>query len=57
MYSILGLILMGIVIWEIALDMPFPMYRGWDSETTPYFFKWMTISIIAIILIVTGTTI
>jgi hypothetical protein len=55
MNLILGFILMGITIWEISFNLPFPMNRGWDSETTPYFFKWITIGLIALILILTGS--
>ena len=51
---ILGFILISIVLWEISLNFPFPLHKGWDAETTSYFFKWLTIGIIALILIISA---
>jgi hypothetical protein len=49
---ILGLILMGITIFEISINIPFKLNRGWDKQTTPYFFKWVFIAFVSVYLIV-----
>jgi hypothetical protein len=51
--AILGIILMAVVMFEMAFGNPFTRDRGWDAETTPYFFKSVIITIIAIFLICT----